>query len=171
MHALIGECDSILAGVYGEDTQQHIDNFMTEMEGFSFYLRFGGQGILQSRTLDGVRRARGWLVANMTNICGPEPAPAATIATNATATARAEANVSAEIRQTVDAVRSADGLTDTEKDLLELAISRMRNEADAANEKGFAKRAAEALDIASKAAGLIPTVAAAIGSLAKLFGA
>lgn len=36
---------------------------------------------------------------------------------------------------------------------------------------GFAGKAKDALDLASKAAGLVPTVTNAIGTLAKLFGA
>lgn len=169
MNGMIAECDAILAGNYGEETQAHIDNFMTEMEGFGFYLRFGGQGILQSRSLDGIRRARGWLVANMFSLCGPEPA-APRISTSASATASAEANVSAEVKQTVEAVRDSEGLSEAEKDLLELAVNRMRNEADDGNEAGFADRAREALELASKGAGLVPRVAKAIGILSTLLG-
>lgn len=36
---------------------------------------------------------------------------------------------------------------------------------------GFAGKAKDALDLASKAAGLVPTVTSAIGTLTKLFGA
>lgn len=39
------------------------------------------------------------------------------------------------------------------------------------DEGGFAEKAKDALDLASKGAGLVPTFASAIGTLAKLFGA
>ena len=37
---LIYECDCITNGDYGESTQEHIDDLMLQMEGFSFCLLY-----------------------------------------------------------------------------------------------------------------------------------
>ena len=66
---LIYECDCITAGDYGESTQEHIDDLMLQMEGFSFPLRCTGSlTIPRDKALDGVKRAKGWLVANMATL-------------------------------------------------------------------------------------------------------
>ena len=53
---------------------------------------------------------------------------------------------------------------------VKLALADLRFAAEK-DEGGFAEKAKDALDLASKAAGLVPTVASAIGVLAKLFSA
>lgn len=54
---------------------------------------------------------------------------------------------------------------------VKLALADLRFAAEEKDEGGFAEKAKDALDLASKAAGLVPTVASAIGALAKLFSA
>lgn len=57
----------------------------------------------------------------------------------------------------------------SDKDALELAISRMRNAAEQKDEKGFADKLSKALDIASKGVGLVPQVVQAASQLTGLF--
>ena len=78
-----------------------------------------------------------------------------------------EANASVAIRQTIQVVRTSQ-LTDDEKDALELAMSRMRNAAEEKDEKGFADKLKDAIDIASKATVLVPAIAQAAGQLATM---
>lgn len=57
-------------------------------------------------------------------------------------------------------------LSQEDKDALELTLARMRNAAEEKDEKGFADKLKKALDIASRAAGLVPAIVQAAGSLA-----
>ena len=52
---------------------------------------------------------------------------------------------------------------------LELAVSRMRDAAEEKDEQGFADKLAKALEVAKGAAGLVPAIVEAAGSLAGLF--
>lgn len=57
---LIYECDCITAGDYGESTQEHIDDLMLKMEGFSFPLMCTrSSAIPRDKTLNVVKRAKG----------------------------------------------------------------------------------------------------------------
>lgn len=138
---------------------------MQEMHGFALYLRMTqSTNLLSNNTIDGVKRIKGWLTANtasLTTIKG-----ATNITNNNQSSAQASASVT--IRQTIEVVRSSK-LSEREKDALELAISRLRNASEAKDEKGFAEKLNEALDMASKAAGLVPAIVKAAGELSGLF--
>ena len=54
---------------------------------------------------------------------------------------------------------------------VKLALADLRFAAEEKDEGGFAEKAKDALDLASKAAGLVPKVAKAIGTLGALLGA
>ena len=60
-------------------------------------------------------------------------------------------------------------LSQEDKDALELAVSRMRDAAEEKDEQGFADKLAKALEVAKGAAGLVPAIVEAAGSLAGLF--
>ena len=81
--------------------------------------------------------------------------------------AASNASVSLSISQAVGVVQHS-ALSNVEKDALELAMSRMRNAAEKKNEKGFADKLKDAIDIASKAAGLVPAIVQAAGQLATM---
>lgn len=55
---LIYECDCITAGDYGESTQEHIDDLMLQMEGFSFPLQVHRIANNSQRQDSGWRKAR-----------------------------------------------------------------------------------------------------------------
>ena len=156
---LIYECDCITAGDYGESTQEHIDDLMLQMEGFSFPLRCTGSlTIPRDKTLDGVKRAKGWLVANM-----------ATLTNSGNGTTVSSSSVS---KATATADVGNDPVLDNEtKEALELALSRARMAAEAKNRTGFAEHAARVIDLATKSVDLVPKALVALGVLAKLFGA
>ena len=88
---------------------------------------------------------------------------------DARATATVEANVTVDFNQTVKQIAKTDGVPRETLDAIELALSRLRAEAEEGSEADFAERAKEALDLASKGAGLVPKVSRAIGTLAALF--
>lgn len=97
---LIYECDCITAGDYGESTQEHIDDLMLQMEGFSFPLRCTGSlTIPRDKTLDGVKRAKGWLVANMATLTNS--GNGTTVSSSSVSQATATADVSVEVSQAV----------------------------------------------------------------------
>ena len=57
---LIYECDCITAGKYGESTQEHIDDLMLQMEGFSFPLMCTrSSAIPRDKTLKGCEACKG----------------------------------------------------------------------------------------------------------------
>ena len=63
--SLVIRCNNIINGEYGDDTQKEIDDLMEEMKGFELYLQMTrASTIVNSRTLDGVKRLKGWLTAN-----------------------------------------------------------------------------------------------------------
>ena len=161
---MIMECDDIIDGEHGELTQEHIDGLMSQMQGFGIYLRMtGATWLLGNKTVEGVKQVKGWLIANAANLT---TAKGATSITNNNQSS-AKADVSVSVRQTVEATRKSE-LSPEDKDALELAISRMRTAAEAKDEKGFAEKLSDAIDIASKAAGLIPAVVQAAGQLSSL---
>lgn len=66
---MIAECECIIDGEYGDETQEHINAFMDEMRGFKFPLFCTQSSDLPSnRTIRGMRRAKGWLIANMATL-------------------------------------------------------------------------------------------------------
>lgn len=97
---LIYECDCITNGDYGESTQEHIDDLMLQMEGFSFPLMCTrSSAIPGDKTLKGVKRAKGWLVANMATLTNS--GNGTTVSSNSVSQATATADVSVEVSQAV----------------------------------------------------------------------
>ena len=161
---LIAECRSIIDGVYGENEQQHIDDLMAELRGFGFQLRVTGMSRLpENRTREGIKAARGWLKANKATLT-IQQAPSITNNNQSSAAASA----SATIRQTVKHIKESP-LSQEDKDALELALARMRDAAEEKDEKGFADKLKKALDIATRAAGLVPAVVQAASTIAGAF--
>lgn len=164
IYEMIIECDDIINGEHGELTQEHIDDLMLQMQGFGLYLRMtGAMTLLNNKTVEGVKQVKGWLIANAASLTTVKGATS--ITNNNQSSAKADVSVS--IRQTVEATQRSE-LSPEDKDALELAISRMRTAAEGKDEKGFAEKLCGAIDIASKAAGLIPVVVQAAGQLSTL---
>ncbi len=93
MDLMMAECESIIEGDYGDETQEHIDAFMDEMRGFKFPLFCTQSSDLPNdRTIRGMRRAKGWLVANMATLTS-QTGDTTTISTTAQASATAAAEV------------------------------------------------------------------------------
>lgn len=162
--ALVIRCNDIINGEYGDDTQKEINDLMEEMKGFELYLQMTrASTIINDRTIDGVKRVKGWLTANAASLTMVKGSTSITNNNQSSS----EANVSVTIRQTIQVVWTSN-LTDNEKDALELAMSRMRNAAEEKDEKGFADKLKDAIDIASKVTGLVPAIAQAAGQLATM---
>lgn len=85
-------------------------------------------------------------------------------------TAQATANAHASIDAAIDFVASCNSLDDADREKIELLLRRLESDAKKSDEHGFAENAKSALDLADKAAGLVPKVAAAIGGLSGMFG-
>lgn len=93
-------------------------------------------------------------------------ASAATLSVSANATAEARSTVKA----TIKAVTSCEGLDEQSKKDLELLLRRMEDAAQDGDGHGFKEMAKKALDMTDKAAGLIPKIATAIGSIGAMLG-
>lgn len=90
---MIAECECIVDGEYGDETQAYIDAFMDEMRGFKFPLFCTQSSDLPSdRTIKGMRRAKGWLIANMATLTS-QTGDTTTISTTAQASASASVEV------------------------------------------------------------------------------
>lgn len=90
---MIAECECIVDGEYGDETQAYIDAFMDEMRGFKFPLFCTQSSDLPSdRTIEGMRRAKGWLIANMATLTS-QTGDTTTISTTAQASASASVEV------------------------------------------------------------------------------
>lgn len=89
----------------------------------------------------------------------------------ARATATVEATVTVDFNQTIKQISNSQGLSPEDLAAVKLALADLRFAAEEKDEGGFAEKAKDALDLASKAAGLVPKVAKAIGTLAALLGA
>lgn len=146
---LIYECDCITAGNYGESTQEHIDDLMLQMEGFSFPLMCTrSSAIPRDKTLKGVKRAKGWLVANMATLTNS--GNGTTVSSSSVSQATATADVSVEVSQAVTEIGNDPVLDKETKEALELALSRARMAAEAKNKTGFAEHVAKVIDLATK---------------------
>lgn len=88
----------------------------------------------------------------------------------ATATARAEARASIEIEGVIARIDEVGGLKEEELAALKDAVELLRGKASRKDEKGFAAKLRDALDIAERGAGLVPLVAHAVEAVAPLFG-
>lgn len=101
---MIAECERIIDGEYGDETQEHIDAFMDEMRGFKFPLFCTqSQDLPSDRTIKGMRRAKGWLIANMATLTS-QNGDTTTIST--TANASASASVEVTMSQVFDELES-----------------------------------------------------------------
>ena len=89
----------------------------------------------------------------------------------ARATATVEATVVVDFNQTIKQISNSQGLSPEDLAAVKLALADLRFAAEEKDEGAFAEKAKDALDLASKAAGLVPKVAKAIGTLAALLGA
>lgn len=89
----------------------------------------------------------------------------------ARATATVGATVTVDFNQTIKQISNSQGLSPEDLAAMKLTLTDLRFAAEEKDERGFAEKAKDALDLASKAAGLVPTIASVIGTLAKLFGA
>lgn len=147
---LIYECDCITAGEYGESTQEHIDDLMLQMEGFSFPLMCTrSSSIPRDKTLKGVKRAKGWLVANMAALTNS--GNGTTVSSSSVSQATATADVSVEVSQAVAEIGNDPVLDNETKEALELALSRARMAAEAKNKTGFAEHVAKSSTLRRRA--------------------
>lgn len=163
---LIIWCGDILDGAYGSETEIQIHNLMVEMDGFRHQLSCTrSQSILNDETLDGVRKVRGWLTANMASLTGLTSSTTIT----ATADASSSSTVTVQIRQSIDTVRASECLSQEDKDSLELAIHRLDEAARDKDERGFAEKLKTALDLAQKGVNLIPSIVKVAGMFADSF--
>lgn len=158
---MVDECGYILKkSEDGADVSKMIDDFMDEMRGFEFLLeKTNALGILSNRTPHGIRVARGWLRANVASITNPPNI------TNVSASSASSANVSNSIDMAIEAARKCPSLSKGDEDALELALERMRKAASRGDEKGFAEKLKEALDIGAKVAGAIPPIVNAAATI------
>lgn len=93
-------------------------------------------------------------------------ASSATLSVSANATAEAHLKV----KSTIKAVSSCEALDEQSRKNLELLLRRMEDSAQDGDEHGFKENAKDALDLADKAAGLVPKIATAIGSIGAMLG-
>ncbi len=153
---LIYECSCIIAGDYGDETQEHIDDLMLAMEGFSFQLRVTGAiGYLRMRDVDGVKRVKGWLICNMANLAGQPPATMTTNLQNvgnASSSSTATANATVTISQAIEAVDADPALSDEQKAELQNLLIQAKG-AVAKGDKGlFARIGSKIMEGVEKAA-------------------
>lgn len=160
---MVDECGYILQKLEnGADASKLIDDFMDEMQGFEFFLRrTNALGIISDRTPHGIRVARGWLKANVASITNPPST------TTVSASSMSSASVDNSIDVAIDMACKCQSLAKEDKDALELALERMRKAASKGDEKGFAEKLKEALDIGTKAVGAIPLIANAAAAIAQ----
>lgn len=157
---MILQCEKILAGDYANNEQEHIDGFMLALEGYARGARRNDLlAITQDKSRNGIMRAKGFLIGNMARAS----AGVITSVVNKNQS-HAEATISISIAEAIGQVKASE-LSAADKDALELALSRMRLAAEAKDEKSFADKLKDALDVAAKVAGLIPVVIGAAGSL------
>ena len=93
---LIARCEYVMEDTSEDESSaiDEINNIMDELEGFYFQLMCTrSSGLTKDRTVRGIRRAHGWLVANMANLIGQQSQTNVT----ATAAASAEATVSVDM--------------------------------------------------------------------------
>lgn len=144
------------------DASKLIDDFMDEMQGFEIYLRrTNALSIISDRTPHGIRVARGWLKANVASITNPPST------TNVSASSTSNASVSNSIDVAIETACKCQSLAKEDRDALELALERMRKAASKGDEKGFADKLKEALDIGAKVVGAIPPIANAAAAIAQ----
>ncbi|MBM6907890.1 hypothetical protein [Collinsella intestinalis] len=168
---LIYECSCIVAGDYGDETQEHIDDLMLAMEGFSFQLRVTGAiGYLRMRNVDGVKRVKGWLICNMANLAGQPPATMTTNLQNvgnASSSSTSTANATVTISHALDALESC-SLSPEELSEMKAAIADLEAAKGKAPET-LCEKASRLLDLAKKGAdtakALAPYVASALATL------
>lgn len=164
IESLICECEKILAGEYGDSEQQKIDELMEEMEGFRFPLMCTQSiQILRDRTPRGVRKVKGWLIANIATLT----AQGGSTTVKAEANANAAVDVSVAMTQTI---RMLDGCSASKEeiDALKAAVADLAA-ADKNEPEKVCEKAARVLDLAKKGVDTVkaaaPLVAAALSTL------
>lgn len=155
---LIYECDCIIRGDYGEETQQHVDDLMIEMEGFSFPLRVTGcLPYLKYKNIDGVKRIKGWLRCNMATLTG---SPSTNVSANlsnvgnssSTSNAIASASNAVTISQAIEAVENDPSLTDEQKAKIQMLLAEAKSAATKGDKGLFAKAGSKILGAVEQAA-------------------
>ena len=95
-------------------------------------------------------------------------AAGSTVTVEQHATATSTASASQEVAVALDALSA---LPDDDRDAAELALGRAERSARAKDGKAFAEQALRVAEIAAKAVEVAPKLFAALGAIAKLFGA
>lgn len=169
---LIYECDCIINGDYGDDTQKHIDDLMIEMEGFSFPLKVtGGLAYLRQKNVNGVRRVKGWLRCNMATLVG---SPSTNVSTNlnnignSSSTSNATASNVVTISQAFDALESCE-ISQDELAALKVAIVDLEA-AKGKSPEAVCEKASRLLDLAKKGADTAKAVAPFVAAVLSAFG-
>lgn len=119
------QCDELLNR---NPTQEEIDAVFIEAEGYRHFMRaMRCDGILNDRTINGLRKLKGWLGAHMENMGSSAPT------TTVNASAQAQSSASITFSQTVQAIEGFDDseLSEDDKDALLGMLSRL----ETANEK------------------------------------
>ena len=88
---------------------------------------------------------------------------------NVSSASSSHASVSSAISISIEAAKSSRDLSEDEKRDIELALHQMRASAEKGNQREFADRLIEAVNIAKSAANVIPSLVAAAGAIASLF--
>ena len=166
VESLICRCERIIGNEYKESTQQEINNLMLEMEGFRFPLKCTQSlGILSDRSLSGVRKVRGWLIANMATLT----AQSGSTTIKAEANANVRVDVSVAMTQTI---RALDGCSaDKEEiDALKAAVADLAA-ADKSEPEKVCEKASRVLDLAKKGVDTVKAVAPLISAAFSAIGA
>ena len=95
--------------------------------------------------------------------------PSNVIHNHVSAASSSRAQVSSTISNSIEAINSSSDLTEDEKKDIELALYQMRSAAEAGDASSFADKLINAINVAKKAASVIPTLVTAAGSIASLF--
>ncbi len=95
--------------------------------------------------------------------------PSNVIHNHVNATSSSSAQVSSSISNSIEVINSSSDLTEEEKKGIELALYQMKSAAETGDASGFADKLINAINIANKAASVIPTLVTAAGSIASLF--
>ena len=166
VESLIVRCEEILAGDKGDATQDEINNLMEEMEGFRFPLQCTQSlQIIRDRSLSGVRKVRGWLIANLATLT----------AQSGQTTVKAEASASALVDVSVamtQAVRALDGCDSTKEEIeaLKAAVADL-SAADKKEPEKVCEKASRVLDLAKKGADTVKAVAPLVAAALSAIGA
>ncbi len=152
---MMAECESIIEGDYGDETQEHIDAFMDEMIGFKFpLLCTRSSDIASDRTIRGMRRAKRWLVANMATLTS-QTGDTTTINTTAQSSATAAAEVTmSQVFESLDSQVADDaGLAEIKAAVADLEAAKGKSP------ETICDKASKLLDLAKKGMDVAKVVA------------